>query len=370
MKIYVLYTGGTIGCVGKPLAPMDSASFTAAFRHWIEPTIASQLPDVSIGKYDFPDRPLHSAEIQPSDWLTIAQKIVANYNDYDAFLVLHGTDTMAWTASALSFLLPRGLKPIVCTGAQLPMFFRPSEGGVCSLRTNTDAIRNVLGAVRFLTFKVPEICVYFADHLYRGNRAIKSHSMQFAGFSSPNYPALGVTGVAPTLHDALILPPPDRPLDGMVAQTRQDLAAIAKTINDKAVISFKVFPPSIAGGRSLLTAMLGALDDNIPSLRGIVFEAYGAGNIPRTGGMTEMMKKLHDNGKVLVDCTQVLAGGVDTEIYEAGAWLKGCGVVSGRDMTPVAALTKLIVQWARHPDAAPKDIESLMTANLAGELTP
>ncbi len=134
MKIYLLYTGGTIGCVGKPLAPMDSQSFTAAFQQWIEPTIASQMPDVTIGKYDFLDKPLNSAEIQPSDWLTIAQKILENYNDYDAFLILHGTDTMAWTASALSFLLPRGLKPIVCTGAQLPMFYRPLEGGACSLR--------------------------------------------------------------------------------------------------------------------------------------------------------------------------------------------------------------------------------------------
>ena len=370
MKIYVLYTGGTIGCVGKPLAPMDSQSFAAAFQQMIEPTIASQLQNVSIGKYDFPDRPLNSADIQPSDWLTIAQKILANYNDYDAFLILHGTDTMAWTASALSFLLPRGLKPIVCTGAQLPMFYRPLEGGACGLRYNTDAIRNVLGAVRFLTFKVPEVCVYFADRLYRGNRVIKSHSMQFGGFSSPNYPVLGAYGVAPAVDDKLVLPKPDKPLDGIVAQTQKELAAIARVIDDKAVIPFKVFPPSFAGGESLLTAMLGALSDNIPSLRGIVFEAYGAGNMPRAGGMMEMMKRLHDSGMVLVDCTQVLAGGVDYEIYEAGAWLKGCGVISGGDMTPIAAFTKLIVQWARHPDAEPAQIETLMTTNLAGEMTP
>jgi L-asparaginase len=369
MKIYLLYTGGTIGCVGKPLAPMDSQSFTAAFEQLIEPTIASQLANVSIGKYDFPDRPLNSADIRPSDWLTIAQKILANYNDYDGFVVLHGTDTMAWTASALSFLLPRGSKPIVVTGAQLPMFYRPPQGGACSLRYNTDAIRNVLGAVRFLTFKVPEVCVYFADRLYRGNRVIKSHSMQFGGFSSPNYPALGAYGVAPALHDKLILPKPDQPLDGIVAQTQNDLAGIAAAIDNKAIIPFKVFPPSYAGGESLLTTMLDALSDNIPSLRGIVFEAYGAGNIPRAGGMMDMMKRLHDSGKVLVDCTQVLAGGVDYELYEAGAWLKDCGVISGGDMTPIAALTKLIVQWARHPDADPKAIETLMAANLAGELT-
>ena len=369
MKVYLLYTGGTIGCVGKPLAPMDSQSFTAAFQQWVEPTIAAQMANVTIGKYDFLDRPLNSSDIQPSDWLTIAQKILANYNDYDGFVVLHGTDTMAWTASALSFLLPRGLKPIVLTGAQLPMFYRPLEGGACSLRANTDAIRNVLGAVRFLSFKVPEVCCYFADNLYRGNRVIKSHSMQFSGFSSPNYPALGVHGVAPSLNDNLILPKPDKPLGDIVAQTQKDLAAIAATINDKAVIQFKMFPPSYNGGRSLLTTMLGALSDTIPSLRGIVFEAYGAGNIPQAGGMKDMMRSLRDSGKVLVDCTQVLAGGVDTEIYASGTWLKDCGVISGRDMTPIAAFTKLVVQWAHHPDASVPEIEALMTANLAGEIS-
>ena len=369
MKLYILYTGGTIGCVGTPLAPMDSPSFTAAFRQWIEPTITSQLPNVTIATYDFLDQPLNSSDIQPSDWVTIAQKILANYNDHDGFVVLHGTDTMAWTASALSFLLPRGLKPIVFTGAQLPMFDRPLAGRACGLRYNTDAIRNVLGAIRFLSFKVPEVCFYFADRLYRGNRVIKSDSMQFAGFSSPNYPALGAYGVAPTLNDKFILPNPDKPLDGIVAQTQNELAAIAATINDKAVIQFKTFPPSYTSGQSLLTAMLGALNDNIPSLRGIVFEAYGAGNMPQAGGMKDMMKGLHDNGTVLVDCTQALAGGVNTEIYAAGTWLKDCGVISGGDMTPIAAFTKLIVQWARHPDASVPEIEALMTANLAGELT-
>jgi L-asparaginase len=368
MKVYLLYTGGTIGCVGKPLAPMDSASFAAAFRQWIEPMIASRLRQVTIATYDFLRRPLESANTQPSDWVTIARKIADNYNDHDAFVVLHGTDTMAWTASALSFLLPRGLKPIVLTGAQVPMFDRPPGGGY-GLRYNTDAIRNVLGAFAFLPFKVPEVCFYFADRLYRGNRIVKSNSMQFDGFASPNYPALGTYGVTPTLNREFILPPPAVPLDAVMAQTKQDLAAVAATIDNKAVIQFKVFPPSYAGGVSLLSTILDTLGKGIPSLGGIVFEAYGAGNIPKDGGMAETMVALHRQGTVLIDCTQVFAGGVDYEFYAAGAWLNKCGVVSGRDMTPIAALTKLIVLWARHPDGPAADIARGMTNDLAGEMT-
>ncbi|MBI1202070.1 MAG: hypothetical protein GC182_06120 [Rhodopseudomonas sp.] len=370
MKVYLLYTGGTIGCVGRPLTPIDNAGFEDAFRRLIAPMLAEQLPDVTIARYDFLDRPLNSADIQPADWLAIARRIVDNYADHDAFVVLHGTDTMAWTAAALSFLLPRGLKPIVLTGAQLPMFHRPAADAACSLRYNTDAIRNVLGAFAFLRFKVPELCFYFADRLYRGNRIVKSHTMRFDAFTSPNYPALGVHGLTPTLNDTYILPAPAVPLGDIVAQTRQELAAIAAAINDKAVIPFKVFPPSQAGGISLLSTMLDSLGDSIPSLGGIVFEAYGAGNMPRAGGMEITLRRLYRQGAVLIDCTQVMAGGVDYEIYAAGAWLKQCGVVSGRDMTPIAALTKLIVLWARHPDATPADIAKRMTEDLAGEIAP
>lgn len=373
----MLYTGGTIGCVDEPLAPLDNPTFEQAFRRYVEPTILAQLPAVTGIDVGFLDKPLDGTDMQPSNWVTVARKIVDHYANYDAFVILHGTDTMAWTASALSFLLPRGLKPIVLTGAQLPIFYRPpapknnpAATQECSLRYNTDAIRNVLGAFGFLPFKVPEICFYFADHLYRANRIVKSHAMQFDGFSSPNYPALGAYGVTPTLNDQFILPKPAVPLDAIIPQTQSDLAAIAGTIDKKAVIQFKVFPPSYGGGVSLLSAMLEALAKAIPSLGGIVFEAYGEGNIPKDGGMKETMAALHRQGKVLIDCTQVFAGGVDYEVYAAGAWLKDRGVVSGRDMTAIAALTKLIVLWARHPDAGAADIARDMANDLAGEMTP
>lgn len=228
----------------------------------------------------------------------------------------------------------------------------------------------MLGAFGFLRFKVPELCFYFADRLYRGNRIVKSHTMQFDAFASPNYPPLGVHGIAPTLNDKYILPAPAVPLDAILPQTRQELAAIAAAINNKAVIQFKVFPPSQAGGGSLLSTMLDSLGDSIRSLGGIILEAYGAGNMPRAGGMEITLRRLNRQGAVLIDCTQALAGGVDYEIYAAGAWLKQCGVVSGRDLTPIAALTKLIVLWARHPDAAPSDIAQRMTEDLAGEIAP
>jgi L-asparaginase len=369
MNIYLLYTGGTIGSVGTPLSPMQGPEFQAAFQSNVESIITTQIAGSSI-KYDWFANTLDSTNMQPSDWVTIAQKIVTNYAAYDAFLILHGTDTMAFTSSALSFLLPGLSKPVFVTGSQLPLFYQ--DGSDYSLLYNTDALRNVLGAIEFMTFGIPEVGLYFDDNLYRGNRVVKSNASQFAAFSSPNFPPLGLYGVLPKLDDALILPQPSAAvaLDNNLSAVQQQLSSIANNINSRSVIQFLFFPAyyDATSGASLAVSMITQILNISPPLKGIVFESFGEGNIPDFPQMQTLLGTLNTQGIIMVDCTQVYAGDVNYNAYATGAWLKGAGVLSGCDMTPIAALTKLIVLLASSPSPALATIQTLVGTDLAGEL--
>jgi len=370
MNIYLLYTGGTIGSVGTPLSPMQGPQFEAAFQSNVESIITTQIPGSSIS-YDWFHTVLDSTNMQPSDWVTIAQKIVSNYANYDGFLILHGTDTMAFTSSALSFLLPRLSKPVFVTGSQLPLFYQ--DGSNYSLLYNTDALRNVLGAIEFMTFGIPEVGLYFDDNLYRGNRAVKSNASQFAAFSSPNLPSLGLYGVLPKLNDALILPQPDSAvaLDNNLNAVAQQLDAVANNINSQSVIQFPFFPAyyNTNSGDSLAVSMLTQLQSISPPLKGIVFESFGEGNIPDFPQMQTLLGTFNTQGMIMIDCTQVYAGDVNYNAYATGAWLRGAGVLSGFDMTAIAALTKLTVLIAANASAPLETIKTLLGTNLAGELT-
>ena len=370
MNIYLLYTGGTIGSVGTPLSPMQGPQFEAAFQSNLESIITTQIPGSSIS-YDWFHTVLDSTNMQPSDWVTIAQKIVSNYANYDGFLILHGTDTMAFTSSALSFLLPGLSKPVFVTGSQLPLFYQ--DGSNYSLLYNTDALRNVLGAIEFMTFGIPEVGLYFDDNLYRGNRAVKSNASQFAAFSSPNLPSLGLYGVLPKLNDALILPQPDSAvaLDNNLNAVAQQLDAVAKKINSQSVIQFPFFPAyyNTNSGDSLAVSMLTQLQSISPPLKGIVFESFGEGNIPDFPQMQTLLGTFNTQGMIMIDCTQVYAGDVNYNAYATGAWLRGAGVLSGFDMTAIAALTKLTVLIAANASAPLETIKTLLGTNLAGELT-
>ena len=370
MNIYLLYTGGTIGSVGTPLSPMQGPQFEAAFQSNVESIITTQIPGSSIS-YDWFHTVLDSTNMQPSDWVTIAQKIVSNYANYDGFLILHGTDTMAFTSSALSFLLPRLSKPVFVTGSQLPLFYQ--DGSNYSLLYNTDALRNVLGAIEFMTFGIPEVGLYFDDNLYRGNRAVKSNASQFAAFSSPNLPSLGLYGVLPKLNDALILPQPDSAvaLDNNLNAVTQQLDAVANKINSQSVIQFPFFPAyyNTNSGDSLAVSMLTQLQSISPPLKGIVFESFGEGNIPDFPQMQTLLGTFNTQGMIMIDCTQVYAGDVNYNAYATGAWLRGAGVLSGFDMTAIAALTKLTVLIAANASAPLETIKTLLGTNLAGELT-
>jgi len=370
MNIYLLYTGGTIGSVGTPLSPMQGPQFEAAFQSNLESIITTQIPGSSIS-YDWFHTVLDSTNMQPSDWVTIAQKIVSNYANYDGFLILHGTDTMAFTSSALSFLLPGLSKPVFVTGSQLPLFYQ--DGSNYSLLYNTDALRNVLGAIEFMTFGIPEVGLYFDDNLYRGNRAVKSNASQFAAFSSPNLPSLGLYGVLPKLNEALILPQPDSAvaLDNNLNAVAQQLDAVAKKIDSQSVIQFPFFPAyyNTNSGDSLAVSMLTQLQTVSPPLKGIVFESFGEGNIPDFPQMQTLLGTFNTQGMIMIDCTQVYAGDVNYNAYATGAWLRGAGVLSGFDMTAIAALTKLTVLIAANASAPLETIKTLLGTNLAGELT-
>jgi L-asparaginase len=351
MDICIIYTGGTIGCVGSPLTPLSGNKFVAAFQDNIEKTIESQNRDIHID-YEYLDNTLDSTNIQPSDWLKIARMVIKKYRQYDAFIILHGTDTMAYTSSALSFLLTDISKPVIVTGSQLPLFYQESETKY-SLLYNTDALRNVFGAVKFATFEMPEVCLYFADKLYRGNRAVKSDANGFDAFSSPNFPPLGEYGVLPKLNN--YLPP-------LPKYETIELETIKSNIEESNVILFPTFPASESFMVSILRNIMSS------DVKGIVFEAYGEGNIPNDPEMKDILKTIHNNGTVIVDSIQVYKGDVNYNAYATGAWLKECGVISGHDMTAIAAFTKLIVLTTQYPNDQTK-IKKMMETNLAGELT-
>lgn len=371
MHLYILYTGGTIGCVGTPLAPMSGAEFEAAFLATMLPPIETQLPRTSV-TFDSFEQTVDSTNMQPSDWVRMADRICRAWDEHDAFLVLHGTDTMAWTAAALSFLLPSVSKPVIVTGSQLPLFFATgSDPSAYQVLHNTDAVRNVEGAIRFLDRAIAEVGLYFADQLLRGNRAIKSHASQFIAFSSPNYQPLGELGVRPILHsDRLLQMDVQANAGGWLARAKQDLNRIATRIDAASAIPFVLFPAPWSTGAddpSLLVSILQHIQTVTPELRGIVFEAYGEGNIPDFPAMQEQVRLMHDAGIVMVDCTQAFAGNVGHANYRTGSWIADAGVIAGGDMTPVAALAKLIVLLAR--EDSPDAVRRGMKTNLAGELT-
>ena len=395
MKILIVYTGGTIGCVGTPLSPMDGPDFERAFTKNVTPIVQRQYPDCSFGFYAF-NPTLDSTNMQPGDWCSIAVQILQNYAAYDAFIVLHGTDSMAWTASALSFLLqglaPTGAplatltKPVIVTGAQLPLFDQqgnqPADSDI--LLFATDALQNVCGAVATAYAGIAEVGLYFYNTLMRGNRAVKTNCSQFYAFSSPNFPLLAEYGVVFTQTVQNLLPAPASPalaLDRQWPTVLEQVTQIAKAIASVGVIAFPAFPAWAVSSTTPNTALIAnvlraALAQGVS---GLILESYGEGNFPsgnpatpQQGAIYQVLQQAHASGVVIVDCTEVTAGTVNATVYAAGSWLSECGVVGASDMTSIAALAKLI--WLQAVNRAcgygwsQTRIENLMQTDLAGEI--
>ncbi|MEZ0538998.1 asparaginase [Fibrella arboris] len=318
-SILVIYTGGTLGMVYDRSA--DSAK-TGQLRPFDFSQVIEKVPE--IGRLDFDvslitlEPILDSSDMKPSVWVRLAQAIDTYYEQFDSFVILHGTDTMAYTASALSFMLTNLGKPVILTGAQLPI-------GVA----RTDARENLLTALEIAADRqdgrpaVPEVCIYFNSLLLRGNRAKKRESVHFNAFHSENYPHLAMAGVRIEYNRPFI--------------ARQDTAlpfSIKTAICDNVTI-LKLFPGITP---AVVNAVLA-----IPGLRGVVLETFGAGNVPTDAWLGDALRAAISSGTLILNVSQCEGGRVTQGHYQTSTRLQQIGVVSGVDMTTEAAITKLMV---------------------------
>ncbi|HYO62862.1 MAG TPA: type I asparaginase [Pyrinomonadaceae bacterium] len=347
-RIHVYYTGGTVGMTrdaGGRYVP-DADFLPAAMRampelDWRDPH-NPLMPEWDIRVRE---RLLDSTDMTPRDWAEIALYIRGRYDAYDGFVVLHGTDTMAYTASALSFMFEGLRKPIILTGSQVPL-----------AEVRNDARENLITSLIIAGnygLPRPEVCLYFGRKLLRGCRAVKTSADGFAAFESPNFPALAAVGVDIEYNTNVSPPPAGDGTDAAVLGVQE--------FSEMTIGALRIFP-GING------AMVRALLQSEP--KGLVLEAYGAGNVPGGAGYEDFMDALREAVErrvVIVDCTQCLRGGVRIDLYATGPGR--VGVVSGADMTAEAALTKLFYLFSR-PEATPAAVRRELQRNLRGELTP
>ncbi len=333
-KVYIAYTGGTIGMKRTADGYVPTSGYLERLMHNLPELKSDLLPEYDIGEYE---PLLDSSNMTPEDWLRIANDISKRHNAYDGFVVLHGTDTMAYTASALPFMLQGLQKPVVITGAQIPL---------CKVRN--DARENLITALLIAAnFKIPEVCLCFGNKLLRGNRAVKIDSDSLDAFESPNFPPLGTVGIEIKIRWDLVLPPP---------KTRKTIKVAA--LSESRVAGLRLFPGiSVDIVKNFLQ----------PPIRGLILETYGSGNAPENRELIAALKSANDHGVIIVNCTQCMKGTVNMEGYATGISLAKAGVISGFDMTPEAALAKL--SFLLNQKLSVAKIKKMMQTDLCGELT-
>ncbi len=334
-RILILYTGGTFGMTYDAQGVLIPFDFGEILHHL--PTLKTLALELTVISFD---KPIDSSNIEPSHWQALARIIEDHYETHDGFVVLHGTDTMAYTASALSFMLHGLAKPVVFTGAQLPISQPRSDA-----RENLITALEVASAEKNGVPLVPEVCIYFNYELLRGNRSKKVESMQFDAFDSGNYPPLAKAGVKIDYNFAVIR-----------SVRRTPLQVFSKI--DTNVVVLKLFPGIQESAiRSLLT---------IPGLKAAVMETYGSGNAPSTGSLIPNLKAAIDAGVMILNVSQCPGGRVMQGRYETSRELQKIGVIGCADMTTEAALTKAMVLLG---EFGPEKTATMMSEPIAGELS-
>lgn len=339
-KVLLIYTGGTIGMGRNPatgaLEPLD-------FNHLRDNVPEMKYIKASIDIYQF-EQPIDSSDIDTATWAKLVRIINENYQAYTGFVILHGTDTMAYTASALSFMLENLTKPVILTGSQLP---------IGQLRT--DGKENLVTSIELASLTddkgralIPEVCIYFSGKVLRGNRATKQNADEFNAFNTFNYPHLCEAGINFTFHFHHILKPDfSKPMIPHV-----DL--------NPNIIVFSLFP-------GIQENVVHHLID-APELRGIILRSYGSGNAPQQPWLIHLLREATERGVCVVNISQCVAGRVEMGRYNTGFQLKDAGVISGYDSTVEAATTKLMYLYARYDDV--NIIRRLMNESIAGEISP
>jgi len=335
-RILIIYTGGTFGMSYDKDGVLTPFSFEYILDQL--PTLKNLALDITAVSFE---TPIDSSNINPEHWQLISSVIFDQYNEHDGFVVLHGTDTMAYTASALSFMLDGLNKPVIFTGAQLPI----SE-------PRSDARENLLTALDIASARdqeapiVPEVCIYFDYELLRGNRSKKVESMQFDAFDSGNYPPLAKAGVKIDYNFAVIR-----------TSSKPGSLNLRATFETNIAI-LKLFPGI---SKNVVSAVVNAV-----GLKALILETYGSGNAPTLPWLIEELRSAIEKGIIVVNVSQCPGGRVVQGRYETSKKLQQIGVISGADMTTEAAVTKLMILIGEY---GPSNAKTMIGLSLAGELT-
>lgn len=330
--IYVAYTGGTIGMRPSSLGFVPAAGFLSETVANMPEFHRNEMPNFTIHEYD---NLIDSSDMDPSDWQKIANDIFQNYQQYDGFIILHGTDTMAYTASALSFILEDLGKPVIVTGSQIPLAQLRSDGQV-----------NLLNALYIAAnYPIAEVTLFFNNQLFRGNRSRKLDADGFNAFDSPNFPALLKAGINIEV---------DKNILGITADKKLHVSPVKSQ-----PIGVVTLYPGISA-----EVLKNTLQQPVKAL---ILLSFGVGNAPQNAALLEQLSSADQQGIIVLNCTQCVRGKVNMTGYANGHVLREVGVVSGQDMTPEAALAKL--HYLLSKDLPPSLIKRQLIDNLRGELT-